>query len=271
MDGLDINNVEAYGLTAYNSSVDVSNMSASSNTCAAAMVFEASATFDQSEFSNPTGDSGALGASIASYMASLLTINNSTFNEQTNGYNDFHVYMYDTSIAQIENSTFNGGYYGIYSRKSEASYTNNQFLNQRQSGYSVYVSYGDSFDDSLDLTHTFSGNTFTKSTTNGYGVRCIYAGQIEMEGDTFQDYNGTYGLYLDDCSTELEDVEFNNLGGALAYAYDGNHEWEGLSVDGAGLQGLGSSLAYFYPFDGPMNISIFNSNFSNIEHGIKPI
>ena len=90
-------------------------------------LFEASATIDQGVFSEPSEAANALGASVTAYMASLITIDNTTFNEQTDGFSDFHIYMYDTDIAEISNSTFNGGYYGVYSRKNQGHLYKQQF------------------------------------------------------------------------------------------------------------------------------------------------
>ena len=78
-------------------------------------------------------------------------------------------------------------------------------------------------------------------------------------------------LYLDACSSEIEEARFNNIGGGISFAYDGNHEWESITADGIGTSGSSSYLAYFYPFSGPMNLSIADSSFVNIGTQTNPM
>ncbi|MAA79969.1 MAG: hypothetical protein CL916_12005 [Deltaproteobacteria bacterium] len=261
----------AYGVSIVQGSTEMSGMTFNSNDCSGAMIFDSSGIIDSSTMIDPNGAYSNFGASILGYNASYVKVSNSDLQpEASENNNNFHIFLYNTSSADIIGNTITGGYYGVYSQKSEVNVENNTFIDQNFYGYSNIVRYDTDPTDSTSLQHSFSGNTYSTTYSGTRGIYCESGGSIEANGEIFNDHQGGQGVYATNCSTTLEDLSFTNTNAGI-YVSGGNHEWDGLTFDGAGsgdsytsMINVGICPSYICSTPSPVFVSLSNSSFTNV-------
>ena len=261
----------SYGISVVQGSATFSGGTFENNTCSGAMIFDSSGIMDGMTMNYPNAEYGSFGASVLGYNASYVKVSNSTLlAEEANIVYDFHIFLYNTSSADIINNTISGGYYGIYAQSSELTVEDNIFSNQQSYGYSTIVRYDSEPSDSANLLHSFSGNTYTTVNPGTRGIYCESGGSIDASGEVFSEHLGGNVIYTTNCSTTLEDITLSNTVQGIN-VYGGNHEWDGLSFDGVsqtdyaiGAIQVGICPSYICDVQNPVFISLSNSSFQNI-------
>ena len=256
MSNIDIENVEGYGLSVIQANVTADTVSTANSTCSSFIAFQSAAEISNSSFVGANATYDALGAMVVGYESSLLSISDSTFEGTSSMFFEMSVYARSGDNFSFTNNSFTGGSFGIYADDATLTVDSNTFTNQ--SDYSVYMSNGET------RSHSFTDNTFQgDSTINMSAIYCYDSGQLEITGDSFNDLYDTYGISMNNCSSELEDVTFENTAGYGLYAYNGSHELENVNFINTGITSTYTYAAYFYAAD-PMDISISSSSFDSL-------
>lgn len=261
----------SYGASIVQGSTTMTGVTFNNNDCSGVMIFDSSGIIDSSTMIEPNGAYSNFGASVMGYNASYVKVSNSDLQpESSENNNNFHIFLYNTSSSDIIANTITGGYYGVFAQKSEVNVENNSFVDQNFYGYSNVVRYDTDPTDSTSLQHSFSGNTYTTTYSGTRGIYCESGGSVEANGEIFNDHQGGQGVYATNCSTTLEDMSFTNTNAGI-YVSGGNHEWDGLTFDGAGsgdsytsMINVGICPSYICSTPSPVFVSLSNSSFLNV-------
>lgn len=261
----------SYGVSIVQGSTNMTGITFNSNDCSGAMIFDSSGIIDSSTMLDPNGAYSNFGASILGYNASYVKVSNSDLQPETSeNNNNFHIFLYNTSSADIIGNTITGGFYGVYAQKSEVNVQDNTFVDQSFYGYSNVVRYDTDPTDSANLQHYFSGNSYSTTSQGARGIYCESGGSVEAVGETFADSQGGTAVYATNCSTTLEDLSLSNTTAGISVS-GGNHEWDGLMFDGVsssdsslGAIQVGICPSYICSTPSPVFVSLSNSSFLNI-------
>ena len=255
MTNVHVDEIEGYGLSLVQANASVDTLYAANTVCAGAIAFQASLTIDNGEFGGSKGAYDALGASLVGYESTLLQVSNSTFHgiEDESGYS---VFARGGDNFFFDSNLFTGSYMGIYTYDAGLTLSDNTF--QDQTSYSIFLQ-GDGL-----RSHSFSDNIF-QSNENLFAtaIQCYSGDTLEFSGDSFSDIYGYYGISSRGCSTEMEDVTFENLGYYGVYSTGGDLELDSLSFINQGTNASFTPAIYLSVSE-PTNASIVNSTFENL-------
>ena len=255
LSNVNIEDVQGYGITMYQSNSVIDTIYTTGATCAGTMAFQSSLTINNGEWLGYNATYDVLGSSLVGYQSTLLQVNNSSFQGVGEDFFGTSVYAYDGDNFFFEGNTFTDSSIGIYTNDASLALTNNTF--QNQISYSLYLLYGET------RNHSLTDNIFqSEAALDTSAIQCYSGGNIEMNGDYFFDIYGSYAMTTSGCNVEMEDVSFENIGSYALYGYGGDFELDSISFTNTGLETGYSQALYFYA-SAAMNISVLNTTFES--------
>ncbi len=250
--------IEGFGWSIIQANVDMDTAYAANNTCSSFLAFQGGLQARNIEVANNNFEYDGLGSGVVGYSATLLSVENSTFNGDTEEVLDISAFLYD-STGIFTNNTFTGGGIGVYSNESSIESSNNSYSNHV--GYSAFMS-GESANGS---THQFVNDVFMTSegsTASGTPIYCSDAGTVEVDTSTFSDVSATYALYFGGCDSEIENTTFSNIASYSIYGYEGNHDISTSTFTNVNTVGTSGSALYFFGSQA-MNVSVSDVSIEN--------
>ena len=253
-------NVEGYGWSVIQANVDLDTALAQNNTCSSFLAFQGGLQARNLDIANNSFEYDGLGAGVVGYAATLFTVEDSTFRADTEELLDISAFLYD-STGSFTNSTFTGGGIGVYSNASSVSSTGNTY--RGQSGYSAFLNTAStSGSEHMFTDDIFDGMAMEDSTSIPVPIYCSDAGLVGVDGSSFSDVSAAYALYLNSCSSEIEDATFTNISNYTIYAYNGDHDISNTTLDTVNTVASYYSALYLFGAEA-MNISLADVSIVN--------
>ena len=164
-----------------------------------------------------------MGAGLVGYASTIFEVNNSIIGADSDDLYNISTYVHGSS-ATISNTSYTGGGIGLYIFDGSLDTDGNTFMGQ--SNYNLFINSNTSGTNE----HNLSNNTFigtdpdATDPTSPVSIYSSYGGDINSDGDTFQDVTASYTFYISGGSTEIENANFTNTTGYAIYANGGDHD-----------------------------------------------
>ena len=252
--------VQGYGWSVIQANMALDTAFVQRNTCSSLMAFQGGIQGNNVEVAGNSYEYEGLGSGVVGYLATLFSMENSTFTGTTAEYPDISAYLYE-STGYFTNNTFTGGGIGIYSNTSAVESSENTF--SEQSFYSIYLN------SSLinGSEHTFENDQFVGTPSDAFDstpipIYCVGAGAISVDGSSFTDIRGPYGIYMSSCNSEIENATFDQIDSYSIYAVDGDHD-----ISDVTLTSVNEVYSFYdalrFSASGPMNVNITDTTIAD--------
>jgi len=282
--------VQGFGWSVIQSNMALDTAFAQRNTCSSFLAFFGGIQGTNIEIADNNYVYDGLGAGVVGYEATLFSMENSTFRGTTTEVLDISAFLYK-STGTFTNNTFTGAGIALYSNQAEIQSTGNTF--SEQAAYSAFLSteLPNGSEHRFD-NDTFIGTRNEASNIPPVPVFCTDAGIVGVDGSSFTDVQSSYGMYLDNCGSEIENATFSEIDNYSIYAFNRDHDIsdssftsvnelasyyntihfqgnDAMNINLADIEitnGLGKGVyAYSYNADtAPMNINISGLELNNL-------
>ena len=252
--------VEGFGWSVIQANMAIDTAFAQRNTCSSFLAFNGGIQGNNLEVADNNFTYDGLGAGVTAYAATLFSIENSTFRGTTNEILDISAFLYE-STGTFTNNTFTGAGIGIYSNGAAVETDGNVF--SEQIAYAAFLT-GELPNGS---EHNFVNDQFVGSPAEPYNAKpipiyCSGAGSVGIDGVSFTDIQASYGLYLSDCSSEIENATFNDIDTYSIYAFNGDHSISDVTFNSVNEQSSYYNAMTFLG-NSAMNISVSDTTLTD--------